>query len=733
MKAAWEFVLEADSNSDECSVFGAARLPITSRCYSSSPDLWMRRAYNGYMYSRGHATGLTMDKIHPDDVVRVEFDGKAGTLSYSVNNGEMEVGFTDIVDTVYPACGSYRSGVQVRLIKVEVYGTASPEAAGSSGDVERSPRIVQWAVENGLGINAADPSILAPPPAKKEKTVKFNELDGKTWLTARGDRGASEGVHDWSVELLEKTRYPVAVGVVVGGHPYKFDFLGGPCYTMIAKKLAQIAAANANASSAPSSSAPSSSASSPTRRGAPLSPSRSQTPTTRSNLGIGASHGQTITSATATDRARRLLYGEPHTIHSVVGEDSMELQRRALTDTRTDAAFQRLMRSSAPESRLRELADAASDIHRRTISETAFEGGADRHSSSTALPVRPASYTSPPGSYSPETLLASYVAPRRSLTTAPFSPTTATLHGGRGGGPSGPGANNYVRRGSLLGTSPTIDPTTESPVAVPPIPPITTLPEPSVTERLTASERTRMVDVGGRALARIRRSTAEATTSDDDSTTLHLSGSGAVSPSFPLDSHDCLGVDDNAAAAILLLEEDSEKDAAAKSSDAALDKQRAGDMSWMNRKRIFDYAEKGVTALSWHSDGSLWVNGEKRAEEFGKQFLPLGHLTSVTVRVDRSEQTVAYYVDGVFVGTAFGPEGSGAAVAVPLPAIDVTQGDKNIVFPAASVGLSPTPSTNPSQVCSTQWVIKKTYPHVTFLLPQLTSYIHSHPTIYLRV
>ena len=707
MKAAWEFVLEADSNSDECSVFGAARLPITSRCYSSSPDLWMRRAYNGYMYSQGHATGLTMDKIHPDDVVRVEFDGKAGTLSYSVNNGEMEVGFTDIVDTVYPACGSYRSGVQVRLMKVEVYGTASPETAGSSGDVDRSPRIVQWAIDDGIGINASDPSILAPPPIKKEKTDKSNALEGKTWLTARGDRGASEGVHDWSVELLEKTRYPLAVGVVIGGDPYKFDFLGGPCYTELAKKQSQVGGGGGNASS---SSAPSSSASSPTRRGAPLSPSRTHTYTPRSNLGIGESRGQVIT--VATDRVRRLLYGgEPFTNFSgtgestsVSGEDSTELQRRSLIDTRTDAAFQRLMRSSAPESRLRELAEAASDIHRRAITEP-LDSTADRQPSSLTLPVRPASYTSPPGSYSPETLLASYVAPRRSLTTAPFSPTTATLHGGRGGGPSGPGANNYVRRGSLLGISPTMEPATESPVAVPPIPPVATWSEPSLIERLTVSERTRMADVGGLASARIRRSTAEATTSDDDSATLHLSGSGAVSPSFPLDSHDSLSALENAAAAILLLEGDSEKDAAAakssESSSSAAEKLRAGDAPWMSRKRVIDYVEKGVTALSWHSDGSLWVNGEKRAEEFGKQFLPLGHLTSVTVRVDRSEQTVAYYVDGVFVGTAFGPEGSDAVVAVPLPTIDVTTGDKNVVYPAASIGLSPTPSTNPSQVLHT--------------------------------
>ena len=57
-KAAWEFELLHDTYGDECSVFGAARRPISSRCYSSSPDLWMRRAYNGYMYSQGRSVTL---------------------------------------------------------------------------------------------------------------------------------------------------------------------------------------------------------------------------------------------------------------------------------------------------------------------------------------------------------------------------------------------------------------------------------------------------------------------------------------------------------------------------------------------------------------------------------------------------------------------------------------------------------------------------------------------------
>lgn len=95
-RAAWEFCLEADSVSDECSVFGAARMPVSSRCYSSSADLWMRRAYNGYMYAQGQPRGAAMEKIHPNDIVRIEFDGPEGTLSFSLNGSEPVIGFQDI-------------------------------------------------------------------------------------------------------------------------------------------------------------------------------------------------------------------------------------------------------------------------------------------------------------------------------------------------------------------------------------------------------------------------------------------------------------------------------------------------------------------------------------------------------------------------------------------------------------------------------------------------------------
>lgn len=106
----------------------------------------------------------------------------------------------------------------------------------------------------------------------------------------------------------------------------------------------------------------------------------------------------------------------------------------------------------------------------------------------------------------------------------------------------------------------------------------------------------------------------------------------------------------------------------------------------------------GMLAMAWHSDGSLWVNGQKLAEGFGSKFLPLDRMSCVTVRIDRPERTVAYYVNGVFVGIAFGPEGCDAAAVFPLPAltgqlslgssdVSVKRRTESVVYPAASISL----------------------------------------------
>jgi hypothetical protein len=100
-------------------------------------------------------------------------------------------------------------------------------------------------------------------------------------------------------------------------------------------------------------------------------------------------------------------------------------------------------------------------------------------------------------------------------------------------------------------------------------------------------------------------------------------------------------------------------------------------------------------ALAWHSDGSLWCSGVRVASDFGNKFLPLTKGSIVSVRVDRTARTVGYYVNGEFVGVAFGPEGSGAVHTVKLPKpIDGREVDDmitvlaNTVFPAASVSSS---------------------------------------------
>ncbi len=202
-KAAWEWELIHDTRDDECSIFGIARKPLTSRCYSSSTDLWVRRSYNGYMYAQGRTIRTTMEKIHQGDIVRCEYDGQAGTLTYSVNGSDPIVGFTDLTDEIWPACGSYRSDVRVKLLKVEQYKTPS------TGDaVVTSPLNVDWKLEEDYR-NKRDPNILCCPSGDIDVTIT-------PCVTARGDTGAAAGVHEWTYEILERSLSKYAIGVVFG-------------------------------------------------------------------------------------------------------------------------------------------------------------------------------------------------------------------------------------------------------------------------------------------------------------------------------------------------------------------------------------------------------------------------------------------------------------------------------------------------------------------------------------
>eukprot|EP01041_Mallomonas_annulata_P000974 gene974-1892_t len=486
MRAAWEFLLESDTANDECSVFGAAQMPLSSRCYSSSPDLWMRRAYNGYMYSRGRTTGNTMDKIHPGDVVRVEFDGRAGTLSYSVNGSEPEVAFTDITGEVFPACGSYRSAVQIRLLKVEVYGGMATDDADSSSS--RSPSTAHWVIDEEL-TSSRDPTVLTPSKALDKESEEKDPEKKRTWVTARSDIGAKDGIHDFSFELLERSKVPLAFGVVLGGDPYPRDRLGGACLLDGVK-------------------------------------------------GVWTLPAETDGTATAAVRA-----------------------------------------SSA----------ASSSVEEKDDEDAAFEGFVMDNVVVSIPPMRPFEFS--PSLAISVTDLARRVEGRRR------SNRTAVQH---------------------------------SPVAV---------------FRNFRSGDTAVVDASPGAGPRGLRSRRDVRV-QSDSTTSNGTTSASVSVS-----------------------------------------KQTGQKQEPPRRLAFSYLQTGVLAMSWCTDGSLWVNGDKRADGFGKHVLPLDKHSCVTLRINRTERTISFLVNGMDVGTAFGPAGSDAAVFHPLPEVITTDAENssNIVYPAASV------------------------------------------------
>jgi hypothetical protein len=178
-------------------------------------DLWMRRAYNGYMYCQGSTTGHNLEKIHPGDIVRIEWNGPDGTLSFSVNGGELEVGFNDITDDIYPACGSYRNGVVVKLLKVEIFGGSLDDEENDENEKKKAKEdyipssSIAWILSESL-MNIRDTSILQHQvPKEKSKAKKFIPK----WITARGNKGALYGVHDWEFQFNEGMESgPWAVG-----------------------------------------------------------------------------------------------------------------------------------------------------------------------------------------------------------------------------------------------------------------------------------------------------------------------------------------------------------------------------------------------------------------------------------------------------------------------------------------------------------------------------------------
>lgn len=99
--------------------FGAAIIPVLNSEYSTSPQLWMWRAYNGQLYSRGNSLSEKIEKAHQGDIVRFELNCSNHELHLFLNDKEMTNFFTEVTGTIYPAVTFYGSSRAVELIDVK--------------------------------------------------------------------------------------------------------------------------------------------------------------------------------------------------------------------------------------------------------------------------------------------------------------------------------------------------------------------------------------------------------------------------------------------------------------------------------------------------------------------------------------------------------------------------------------------------------------------------------------
>ena len=130
-KALWEFSIDKDTRSDECTCVGAGIKPVVSSQYDQAENLFMIRCYNGRCYQGGTAT-RTIEKIHPNDTVRFELDCEAGEISCWVNGNEQGVVFKGLQGkTVFPAACTYSENRGVKITKLEAWGQSS----GGEGEV----------------------------------------------------------------------------------------------------------------------------------------------------------------------------------------------------------------------------------------------------------------------------------------------------------------------------------------------------------------------------------------------------------------------------------------------------------------------------------------------------------------------------------------------------------------------------------------------------------------------
>ena len=222
-KCAWEFKLLADSEFDECSAFGVACKPITSSSYESSMNMWVRRSYNGQLY---HGTSAGFDcfpKIHPGDILRIEVDMDEKTLRFRKNGVDEGLAFVDLQGEVFPIVCTYRSGIEVKLIKTELWGglsdafkmTEYSAAASSYKKTILATNIMELRLLDNLG------SVSNCSFSHRERHISGS------WLSVVSENGFDDTVRVWDVHVKNyHFEGGLVVGVMFGSLPKRRNFDG---------------------------------------------------------------------------------------------------------------------------------------------------------------------------------------------------------------------------------------------------------------------------------------------------------------------------------------------------------------------------------------------------------------------------------------------------------------------------------------------------------------------------
>jgi hypothetical protein len=127
-RAVWEFRIDKDEPENQCVTVGAIIAGATSRAYDTDTSLQLR-GYSGGVYGRGK-TGVTGRKFSVGDVVRVQWDGLAGTITMFVNCLPCGITHRGLVGvTVQPAVVTYSNDRSVSLLRCVEVQSFPPESA----------------------------------------------------------------------------------------------------------------------------------------------------------------------------------------------------------------------------------------------------------------------------------------------------------------------------------------------------------------------------------------------------------------------------------------------------------------------------------------------------------------------------------------------------------------------------------------------------------------------------